>query len=352
MYGYNEYVPLNTEEILKRVSQEDIFKIVIKKDIILDKGALYKAPYRDDNNGDCYFEYFENKLLFVDFGDPDNLKAANNCFFFIKKCLKLDNIYEVCSYINNYFKLGLGDSSGAVKQVNVENSIPVEESFYKNINRNRTITYTPRVFDSKDKKFWSKYGITKQNLIDDKVIPITLYRAFSKKGEPFIIKPFDELYAYTDFSDNKVKIYRPYSPDKQGKWFTNCNQDDIGCIDFLPLSGDLLVITKSYKDCRVLRNQGLNCIWFQNEGMIPNSSIIKMLCKRFTRIVVWFDNDQVGLAKGRMVKDYINSMYPNKATTLTLPPILLLENVKDPSDYVATYKVKALNDFLKLNKLL
>ena len=55
MYGYREYVPLNTEEILKRVSQEDIFKIVIKENIILDKGALYKAPYRIDNNGDCYF---------------------------------------------------------------------------------------------------------------------------------------------------------------------------------------------------------------------------------------------------------------------------------------------------------
>lgn len=349
MYGYREYVPLNTEEILKRVSQEDIFKIVIKENIVLDKGAFYKAPYRTDNNGDCYFENYQGTLHFVDFADGESRYFVKNCFEFIVKAKKL-TYWEALQYINSYFKLGLGDSSEEVKKENVENSLTVEESFYKNIKRDRTITYTPRLFNSKDKNFWEKYEITKQNLIEDKVIPITLYKSITKKGDSFIIKPFDIMYAYTDFSDSKVKIYRPNSPNKEGKWFTNCNQDDVGSIDFLPLSGDLLVITKSYKDCRVLRNQGINSIWFQNEGMIPSVSIIKMLCKRFTKIIVWFDNDQTGLAKGKMIKDFINSIYPNKASHIFLPPKLLLEDIKDPSDCI--YKNKPFfQEFLIKHKL-
>ena len=42
-------------------------------------------------------------------------------------------------------------------------------------------------------------------------------------------------------------------------------------------------ITKSYKDCRVLRNLGLNSIWLQNEVAIPSRNIFEDLCKRFKR---------------------------------------------------------------------
>ena len=57
MYGYNEIISLSPEEILNEISQEDIFNIFIKKEIIADKnGATYVAPYRNDQNPDCYFE--------------------------------------------------------------------------------------------------------------------------------------------------------------------------------------------------------------------------------------------------------------------------------------------------------
>ena len=40
MYGYNEIISLSPEEILNEISQEDIFNIFIKKEIIQIKMVL------------------------------------------------------------------------------------------------------------------------------------------------------------------------------------------------------------------------------------------------------------------------------------------------------------------------
>ena len=346
MYGYKEYIPLTTEEILKRVKQEDIFSIVIKQPIILDKKVLYKAPYREDNNAGCYFEEYNNKIYFIDFADID--KRPKDCINFLGRVLKLD-YFETIDYINSYFKLGLGNSNMIIKEVldNQYNQKKKLEIFPKH---KRFIQYVSRDFNNKDKQFWSSYGISRENLIEDKVVPIDLYRSVTRKGEIFTVRPLDISYAYTDFDDKKVKIYRPYGK-KEEKWFTNCNQDDIGSINSLPWVGDLLIISKSYKDCRVIKNQGLNAIWFQNEGMLPNANIIKSLCKRFERIIVWFDNDQAGLANGKIVVDYINSIKPGIASLLFLPLKLLKEGVKDPSDLIKNKGIDELIAFLQSKKL-
>jgi hypothetical protein len=348
MYGYKEYIPITTEEILKRVSQKDVFGIIIKKSIIIDKGmATYVAPYRNDNNPDCYFEEYQGKLYFVDFADID--KRPKDCIRLVMRTLSL-GFKEALEYINEYFSLGLGNSRKVAKKIIVENSYNVED-FSKAFKKKRTITYIPRQFNGKDSAFWGKYEISRQNLIDDGIIPIDLYKSTNRKGEPFTVRPLDIMYAYTEFEGNKVKVYTPRG-NKFEKWFTNCNQDDVGSIKHLPDKGDLLIISKSYKDCRVIRNQGLNSVWFQNEGMLPNPTIIKNLCKRFKTIIVWFDNDQAGLANGKVVVDYINSIVPKKARLIFLPPKLLQEKVKDPSDFIAVKGREELHKFLEEKKLI
>ena len=344
MYGYNEIISLSPEEILEEVSQEDIFSIFIKKEIIIDKnGATYVAPYRNDENPDCYFEEYEGKLFFVDFAD---IPQSKNCFTFISKCTGL-NYSDSLQFIIKHFNLGKGNSPKRNKTVLKENEV-VE---VKKIKRERTITYVPRQFNGKDKKFWSQYEISSKELIEDGVIPVDLYKSTSRKGVPFVIRPFDIVYAYTDFEDGKVKIYRPYG-NKEEKWFTNCTQNDIGCINNLPISGDTLIISKSYKDCRVLRNQRLNSIWFQNEGMIPNPTLLKQLCKRFDNIIIWFDNDEAGMRASKIVASHINSLFPKKARIIHLDIELLQEGIKDPSDLISKNGKQELIEFIKNKKLL
>lgn len=345
MYGYKEYTPLTTDEILKRVTEEEIFSIVIKEEIQLEKDSYYVAPYRNDNLPGCYFHRYNEILYFVDFADSEN--RQKNCFSFISRCFNLD-YNDTLEYVNNYFKLGLGSSENNVKStLNIVKTIQKSELKPK---INKFIQYLARPFNIKDKLFWSKYEISREQLIEDKVVPISLYRTVSNKGKIFSINPPDIMYAYTDFPDNKVKIYRPKG-NKKEKWITNCNQNDVGSINNLPETGELLIISKSYKDCRVLRNQKLNCVWFQNEGMLPSQDILTMLCERFKQIIVWFDNDQAGITNGRIVTNYINSIVPNKARLIFLPPILLQEKIKDPSDLISKKGKDELLLFLKEKKI-
>ena len=89
-----------------------------------------------------------------------------------------------------------------------------------------------------------------------------------------IIRPKTISYGYYEFVP-RVKIYTPSAPKHRGKWITNTNINDIGGLEQLPISGDKLVITKSYKDRRCLTNYGINTIWLQNEGIIRNRLKIK-----------------------------------------------------------------------------
>ena len=341
MYGYNEIISLSPEQILKEISQEEIFGLFIDKEIIADKkGATYVAPYRNDSNPDCYFEEYEGKLFFVDFADTPQSK---NCFSFISRCTGL-NFPNTLEYISKKLNLGKGNSYKKIhKEINV-----VE---VKKVKKERTITYSPRQFNSKDKEFWSQYEISREQLEQDSVIPINVYRSTSRKGELFTIKSLNIMYAYTDFPLGKIKIYRPYG-NKEEKWFTNCTQNDIGSIDHLPISGDKLIISKSYKDCRVIRNQGLHSVWFQNEGMIPKPTILKSLCKRFDKIIIWFDNDEAGIKAAKLVASHINSLYPGKVRVIYLDTLYLEEGIKDPSDLIAKKGKEELLLFMKNKKLL
>ena len=347
MYGYKQYAPLTVENILDRVTEKEILGIVFKEEIILDKGVKYLAPYRDDKEAGCFFEEYEGGIYFVDFADT---MVSKNCFHVIMKTKRLSFI-ESLEFINSHFNLGLGDNNGNLIKDKIKQNDCVEEKTLKKTFKERVITFLPREFNNKDRLFWKQYKISKQNLIDDKVIPVEIYRFLSRRDQTITIRPFDICYAYTDFPDNKVKIYRPYGK-KEEKWLTNCNQNDIGNYNNLPKNGDLLIIAKSYKDCRVLRNLGFNCIWLQNEGMFPNDKILKDLCKRFKKIIVWFDNDNTGITNARYLVELINSIEKNKASSIVLPPKLLEEKIKDPSDLIAKKGEEELMLFLKRKKLI
>ena len=113
----------------------------------------------------------------------------------------------------------------------------------------------------------------------------------------------------------------------------------------------MLIITKSYKDYRVLKNQGLNVCWFQNEGQVPNRLILEELIKHKSKILVWFDNDTTGIGASNLVKDIINYIKPNLACSVVLDPKLLNVGIKDPSDLLKKKGKKELEIFINKNIL-
>ena len=100
MYGYNEYISLSPEQILSIVSEKDIFHLFIKEEIITDKGALYKAPYRNDEHPDCYFEEFDNKLYFVDI--ENFCPTVKTDWYFIKQYNEDSTFFNNINFKNEY----------------------------------------------------------------------------------------------------------------------------------------------------------------------------------------------------------------------------------------------------------
>ena len=328
MYGFKEgYNTLEKEYIFSY--QEEVFAAFIKDEI--DEKKMYLAPYRKDNKPGCYFKYDDNGILY--FHDWATFTHGVNCIGFVRECLNM-SFMEALNYIE--FSI-INNSKKIINPI-------VKYKSERKLNIKKDIFISIRSWNSADKKFWSSYQISSKNLFEDRVYAICAFSSFKKDTfEPFTINT-KQSYAYTDFKDNKKKIYSPF--EKEYKWFTNCTQNDIG--GKFKEKG-ILIITKSYKDYRVLKNQGLNVCWFQNEGQVPNNMILEKLIKNKDKIIVWFDNDNTGIGAGNLVKDIINDIKPNIATNITLDPSLFNKGIKDPSDLLKIKGKQELEKFIKKN---
>ena len=183
-------------------------------------------------------------------------------------------------------------------------------------------------------------------MIVDKVFAVQKYKLLNTKKGDVISRCYDIGYAYTEFKDSKKKLYFPYREGKL-KFVTSCTKNDVGGIKHLPPFGKQLIITKSYKDYRVLLNNGKNVIWFQNEGMFPDIEILLSIVKRFEQVIVFFDNDVQGILSSQKLVDIINSYFPSKANALWLSESLIRFGITDPSDLISKSGSIELKKFLQ-----
>jgi len=341
MYGFqDEYIPLTINEVLKRVSQEEIFKMVFKEYPVIGKN--YVSPIRNDNTAGCFFGYYGAKLYFIDFASSP---SHFDCFNIIQKYYTL-TFKEALIYINSYFELGL-EFGETAKPIIYEEPLVVKHGSNR---PSIDIMYKIRPMNGVDQSYWKKkYDITDEQLISDEVYPILWYKIFYPDKPSKAYRPRTITYAYSGFEANRVKLYSPLSPTKKGKWLSNCTADDVGQIDKLPLYGNKLIVSKAYKDSRILRNYGVNSVWFQNEGTVPNTSILVNLCNRFDEIIILFDNDKHGHQSSEKIERVINSHFPLKSRRVFIPEI---SGCKDPSDFYEMYGRIELLSILVQNNIL
>jgi len=349
-YGYKESrVFISKEEILMKITQEEIFKMVLG---YLPREHRYvHSPYRKDKVPDCYFEWYKNTMWFIDWAEPIRKKQHRDCFNMVQDHFGV-SFYKSLELINEHFKLNLlaGHHDDSDYVIETRKQIIEIKDKKKDIHE---MPFKARMFNSLgDKSFWSPYQITRSDLIEDDVFPIIWYKIYSKKLQSYVvIRPKTRSYLLGNF-DKRRKFYTPDKKGK-GKWATNCISNDIWGFDELPLKGKRLIITKSYKDWRVLRNQGLeNVIAFQNEGMYPKLEILKSLLERFEEVIIFFDNDRAGIQAAEKLVDLINGMYPRKARSIHLKVSLQKDNISDPSDLIKGKGKKPLTNFLLDNKLI
>lgn len=316
---------INKDKILKYVTQKEIFGLVFK--IVPEEYSLLTSPFRLDKNPGCFFSTdIKGVLRFVDFGNSkiiDGIKMSHmDCFDAVRVHYNLPNFFKALEFVKE--RLIEGKNLGEIKQ----NEEKIE------VKKRVEIFIEPRDFEARDGRYWSKYKISKQNLIDDGVFAVKkFYMNNTKRGD--IVRREKEIsYAYTKFPHNMKKIYRPLSKGLN-RFLTNCDGDAIGEYQSLPKEEvDLLIISKSYKDCRVLRNQNLYSVWLQNEGMLPSDVKLIELAKKAKNIVVYFDNDEAGIKAAIKLVYRINLFFPNKSFYYHLPIDLLDQGIKDPADLI------------------
>jgi hypothetical protein len=324
---------ISKESILNLITQEEVFQLVFNFTPL--EFDYVVSPLRHDESPGCWFSYHTNGILyFIDFA---HTRTHSDCFNIVQDFFKIPNFYLTLEYIYNTLIQG---KTGFLPAV-------IKEKPNKVVKEKVKLLIEARQFGYADQVFWSKYEISKKHLVEDRVFPVQKLFALNTKSGSHIIDCKDIAYSYNDFPESRKKVYFPMREGRR-RFLTNCTKNDVGGINSLVSYGKELIITKSYKDYRVLKNNGKNVVWFQNEGMVPDDSILTGLIQPFTNIIIWFDNDEPGIIASEKVKNHINTFVPGKAKNLWLPERSLEQGIKDPSDCIAKDKhlfTQLLKDF-------
>lgn len=202
----------------------------------------------------------------------------------------------------------------------------------------------PRKWLKKDADFWLSYDIHKENLLEDKTFAVHHYIMNSKDSPKHYNKFYPDLaYCYPFKKHQKL-----YLPDTKIRFISSCDENDIGGLNELSISSNILIITKSYKDYRVLKNLGYDVVWFQNEGCIPNPFLLTKLYEEYEYIFIFYDNDKSGIKASHKICDYYNEIFnTDKFIPTCLDPELEITGITDPSDFIKEYGKQELISELK-----
>jgi hypothetical protein len=325
-----EYI--NSEEVLKKVSQEKIFEHIFGYEP--KEYEFVTSPFRKDKRPGCWFYYTENGTLrFADFA---NTSVINGIRLKNIDCIDSVRIKHGLNYVQ------------ALKYVleNIVETISVKKPLIQKNKEEVELHIMPRNFKKEDINFWNRYLISIDNLMEDKVFAVSnVFMKNTRKGD--IRVNFNTIaYCYTNFEGKRKKIYNPLAKPGNTRFITNCKQDDIGGIHNLK-NDNTLIITKSYKDYRVIKNLHYQVIWFQSETQFPNQNLLSEIFKKYNKIVIFFDNDEVGIKSSNTLLIYIKSFYKKEVKNIFLPINYLEYGIKDPSDLVAKKGQTFLYKFLK-----
>jgi len=324
-----EKVPISKENILSRVKEEDLFKYYLKRDSS-EKG-LHTNPLRNDNHAGCaFFTSDQGRLLFQDFATAETY----DIFRVVQEKYNL-NFWEALVRINQDFKLRLGTKNPKKVTINID----------RKKKEAKLIQVVPQPWNKDNLQYWNQFGITEEILTKfdvyavDKVYVNKKMVARSTKKNP--------IYCYNFPFSNRVKIYRPLSPDKKKKWFSNTTSEDIFGSLQLPFLGETLIITSSLKDVMTLYLLGYTAIAPQAESVRFSKAYVDSLKSTFDEVIVFMDNDgKFNPPKGKSGKGKEQTMFHCKK--YDTPFILIPDGEpKDISDYYKKYGKEATKKLMK-----
>lgn len=337
------------EQLRREIGEEQIFTRYFGE---WDFGSGYNSVFRDDNRASTGF--YENKkghIIYNDLASGDKYDFAR----FVMKAFKL-NYYKAINKIAADFGL----KKGSVDK-DIDKAVSTVQRLKKPLRKAiiiNSIRYKREHID-----YWAKYDISVAELKENGIYAVDSFTINNFDEDDKLVKSFtstpnNELkFAYTFSRDGEtyIKIYTPYSKD--GKWCGNVPLNLAFGLDTLRHESDTLIITKSVKDCLVLRKFFPDVIGLQNESSSSISEeLLASLQEEYDNIIIWFDFDRAGIK----AYNFYKRKYGFKGAWTVCNGSNVWQNlmhvkrykIKDPSDFVDRYGINIFGQYLKYIKLL
>ena len=317
-YGFRDLGPeLSAEKILAKRPDSVLWRHYLGCDFEL--GRSIRAPYRPDKNPSFCLQYNSRsgKIIGKDYGKGG---FHGDVFDYVMMKYNLD-YYSALVRVNIDFDLGLSYNSelygkGAANKI-TKREAAVLDTFQEKYERTEVVLlYKWRYWDKGNIAYWTQYGISSRTLFKYKVmVADKLYR---NGAQIYWYKSSDPCYVY-DFPITEYRLkphLKCYWPMRTTiRFMGNCsNARDVQGYDQCSIAkkeyADLLVLTKSMKDCMVLHEQGIEAMATHGESQKFDADFIRHLRKYYKRIVSLYDRDATGVVGARYLwREYGISPY-------------------------------------------
>lgn len=320
MFGIKK--DLTPDNILALISEEEIFRHYFGNEFKI--GICYRSTLRgDDDTPSLNFYYNDNgRLRYKDFGH-----SQGSCFDYVKEKYNV-SFHEALKIINHDFRLGL-DGVAKGEPIRYQKFLKDFQKEYCNLQ------FSPRPYEEQDIAYWSDFGISKKTL---DFFDVFVGNKLWKNGRLFWVYAKDNpMYIYYFKEEGKLKAYRPYGGKKR-KWMMNAGEILQGLTKLPEEGGNLLIITKSYKDVFLWKEYGIHAVAPQGEGHYIKPKIIDYLWAKWDNIIVNYDNDDPGVKASIKLTNDIGAGYWNIPKSF---------GVKDITDFRKKYGKEEFEKLIK-----
>lgn len=321
-----EKINLNKKFILSKISEEQIMAFYLK--VPINNKKLFRSPLRSDKHNTCsIFRSNNGTLLFKDFATGQAL----NCFEIVKTLYKCD-YYTALHIIANDFGLIRDNTLVKNRGKIISKDFKIDEKEFSKIQ------VEIQDFTNLELKWWAKYGITKDIL--DKFNVYSCKHVFLNGQLIAKSQQHCPIFGYYGKKYQGLELWRCYFPKRrEGRFIGNWPTKKIQGLEYLPKSGNLLVITKSMKDVMCLYSLGISAVAPNSETQFISDTMLSDLKKRFKHIIVLFDNDLTGISfmnkQKRLHPELIYTWIPRES------------GAKDISDFYKIYNKKKTQELIK-----
>lgn len=282
MVAGKKKIELTLKAILERVSEYDIYREFMGEEFTLGKVCHSPMPGRRDNHPSfCIRATRGGQIMHVDYADS---RFRGGCINFVMQKEMIASYNDALKRVDEVF--GLGISSGITGEV--QRTIYPQPNLEEARPTSIIVDYSTK-FTRDDIAYWSMFGITKGELIENQIFKVTKYfinrlKQGQKRGELIFGYKLGDLW----------KIYRPLAA-KEMKWKSNI---PISAVEQLHNLKQCKrgIITKSRK-CRIVLSKFLPEVCnVQNESVVAfNENVVNYLKSNCSEIYLNYDSDEPGV---------------------------------------------------------